>query len=95
MRVKWLRRALENLDDEATYIAKDSPRMAQDFVRHLHASAARLAEYPDMGRSGRINGTRELVITRFSYVLPYRVRKDAIEILRVFHTARKWPERMR
>jgi len=94
MLVKWLRRALENLDQEATYIAKDSPRMASEFVRHLRASAAMLANHPNMGRPGRIAGTRELVVTQFPYILPYRVRNSAIEILRVFHTARKWPKRM-
>ena len=94
MQVRWLRRALENLDQEAEYIAKDNPRMASEFVRHLRASAAMLADHPNIGRVGRISGTRELVVTRFSYILPYRVRGGAIEILRVFHTARKWPQRM-
>jgi toxin ParE1/3/4 len=94
MRVKWLRRALENLDDEAAYIAKDSPRAAAEFVLHIRDRAALLADHPDIGRSGRIHGTRELVVTRFSYILPYRVRDNAIEILRVFHSDRKWPSRM-
>ena len=94
MPVRWLRRALENLDDEAAYIAKDSPQMAAEFVKHLRESAAALADQPNMGRAGRIAGTRELVIKRFSYILPYRVRDGAVEILRVFHTARKWPKRM-
>lgn len=94
MQVRWLRRALENLDEEATCIAKDSPRIASEFVRHLHTSAAMLADQPNMGRPGRISGTRELVVTRFPYILPYRVRGSTIEILRVFHTARKWPQRM-
>lgn len=92
MQVKWLRRALENLDEEAAYLAKDSPRMAAELVQHLQDSVAMLAEHPNMGRSGRIAGTRELVVTRFSYILPYRVRDGAVEILRVFHTARKWPQ---
>jgi toxin ParE1/3/4 len=94
MEVKWLRRALENLDQEAEYIAKDSPQTAAEFVRHLHASAALLADHPNMGRPGRITGTRELVVTRFPYILPYRVRSSAVEILRIFHTARKWPRRV-
>lgn len=94
MQVKWLRRALENLDEEAAYIAKDSPRMAAELVRHLQDSVAMLAEHSNMGRPGRIAGTRELVVTRFPYILPYRVRGGAVEILRVFHTARKWPQRM-
>ncbi|MHB8354731.1 MAG: type II toxin-antitoxin system RelE/ParE family toxin [Burkholderiales bacterium] len=94
MQVRWLRRALENLDDEAAYIATDNPRTAAELVLHMQDSAAMLADHPNMGRPGRIAGTSELVITRFSYVLPYRVRGGAVEILRVFHTARKWPRRM-
>lgn len=94
MQVKWLRRALENLSDEADYIAKDSPRVAGEFVRHMRDSASTLADHPHLGRPGRIAGTRELVVTRFSYILPYRVRGGAVEVLRVFHTARKWPKRM-
>lgn len=94
MKLRWLRRALENLDEEVTYIATDSPKMAAEFVRHLRASAAMLVDHPNMGRPGRIVGTRELVVTHFPYILPYRVRNDAIEVLRVFHTARKWPKRV-
>lgn len=93
MRVKWLRQALRNLDDEAAYIAQDSPQSAALFIRHIIDSAAMLAAHPQLGRPGRVPGTRELVVTRFPYILPYRVREQAVEILRVFHTARKWPQR--
>lgn len=94
MLVKWLRRALENLNDEAAYLAEDNPRVAAEFVLHVRNSAAVLADQPNIGRPGRITGTRELVVTRFPYILPYRVRDGSVEVLRVFHTARKWPRRM-
>jgi addiction module RelE/StbE family toxin len=94
MRVKWLRQALRNLDEEAACIAQDSPQSAAAFVIHLMESAATLASHPHMGRPGRVPGTRELVVTRFPYILPYRVREQNVEILRVFHTARKWPQRL-
>jgi len=45
-----------------------------------------------MGRPGRVPGTRELVLPNFPYIIPYRVREQRVEILRVFHTARKWPQ---
>ncbi|MDP2808688.1 MAG: type II toxin-antitoxin system RelE/ParE family toxin [Rhodocyclaceae bacterium] len=93
MQVKWLRRALRNLDEEAACIAQDSPGSAADFVAHMMQSARMLAAHPHMGRPGRVPGTRELVVTRFPYILPYRVREQTVEILRVFHTARKWPQR--
>jgi toxin ParE1/3/4 len=47
---------------------------------------------PHRGRPGRWPGTRELVIPRTPYIVPYRVQGDLIEILRVFHGARRWPE---
>ena len=84
-----------NLDQEASYIAQDNPKAAAEFVLHLRDSALMLGEQPNMGRPGRIPGTRELVVANLPYILPYRVRNDAIEILRVFHTARKWPEILR
>ena len=93
MQVRWLRQALRNLDEEAAYIAQDSPQSAAAFVQHLMASAQMLVQHPQMGRPGRVPGTRELVVTRYPYILPYRVRGQNVEILRVFHTARKWPQR--
>ena len=92
MRVRWLRRALLNLDQEASYIAQDNPKAAAEFVFHLRDSALMLGEQTNLGRPGRIHGTRELVVSNLPYIIPYRVRNNTVEILRVFHTARKWPE---
>lgn len=91
MRVRWLRTALANLNDEAEYIARDNPEAASRMVETVTAAVNRLAEYPAMGRAGRVPGTRELVVADTPYILPYRVREGAVEILRVFHAARKWP----
>ncbi len=91
MRVRWLRRALKNLDEEAAYIARDDPRAAARLVERIVASVERLADYPASGRPGRVPGTRELVVTDTPYLVPYRVRGETVEILRVFHGARKWP----
>ena len=91
MRVRWLRKSLLNLEQEAAYIAQDNPKAAAEFVIHLRDSALMLGEQPNLGRPGRIPGTREFGVTHFPYILPYRVRNDTVEILRVFHTARKWP----
>ncbi len=93
MRVRWLRRALENLGEEAAYIARDDPHTAARIVERIATSVERLATHPASGRPGRVPGTRELVISGTPYIVPYRVHGEAVEILRVFHAARKWPER--
>ena len=70
MRVRWLRRALLNLDHEATYIAQDNPKAAAEFVVHLRDSALLLGEQPNLGRPGRIPGTRKLVVFNLPYTCP-------------------------
>ena len=94
MRVRWLRRALRNLDEEAEHIARDNPDAAARRVQRIAAAVEQLTSYPAAGRIGRVPGTRELVVTSTPYIVPYRVHGDAVEILRVFHTSRKWPEKL-
>jgi len=93
VRVRWLRRALQNLDEEAEYIARDDPDAAAQMVDRIATSVERIATHPALGRTGRIPGTRELMVSGTPYVVPYRVRGETVEILRVFHGARKWPEK--
>jgi toxin ParE1/3/4 len=92
VRIRWLRRALRNLDEEAEYIARDNPLAATRIVERIATSVERLASYPASGRPGRVPGTRELVVSGTPYIVPYRVHRETVEILRVFHAARKWPE---
>ncbi len=93
MRLRWLRTALRNLDDEATYVSADDPKAARRVVQRVLEAVAVLLEQPSLGRPGRIPGTRELVVVNTRYVVPYRVRGDTIEILRAFHTSRRPPDR--
>ena len=93
MRVRWLRKALRNLDDEASYIAADDTAAARLVVKRVLAAVAMLAEQPGLGRPGRVPGTRELIVAKTRYIVPYRVRGETVEVLRVFHTSRRLPER--
>jgi plasmid stabilization system protein ParE len=93
MKVRWLRTALRNLDEEASYIATDDPAAARLVVARVLQAVAQLADQPGLGRPGRVPSTRELVVARTRYIVPYRVKRDAVEILRVFHTSRRLPKR--
>lgn len=93
MHVKWLRKSLRNLDDEASYIATDDATSAALVVGRVLDAVALLATQPGLGRPGRVPGTRELVVSKTRYVVPYRVCGETIEILRVFHTSRRLPDR--
>ena len=93
MRIRWLRAALRNLDEEASYIATDDPVAAAKVVERVLGADASLAEHPAIGRPGRIPGTRELVVPGTRYLVPYRVEGAEVQILRVFHTSRRPPAR--
>lgn len=93
MRLRWTRRAERDLDDIATYIGQDSPAAAARVVLELIDQVeSGLPERPAVGRPGRVLGTRELVIGALPYIVPYRIREKDIEMLRVLHTTRRWPE---
>lgn len=92
MRIKWLRAALGDLDAIAAHIADDSPVAARRFVSRLVGRIDHLSAHPAIGRPGRVVGTRELVFP--PYIVPYRVRGNIIEILRVFHGAQRFPEKL-
>jgi len=95
MQVKWLRKALKNLDQELEHIAGDNPLAARLVAQRIEHAVKLLAENPGMGHPGRVPGTHELAIPKTRYIIPYRVRPrlQRIEILRVFHASRKPPDR--
>lgn len=92
MAVKWTKTALANLVAIVAYIEKDNAERARSFALEIQAKTNSLAEFPGMGRPGRVIGTRELGI-HSNYIVAYRVRRDVVEILRVQHAAGRWPRR--
>ena len=94
MNIVWSREALDDLVSLRAYIAEDDPAAARRTVsRIIDAIENLLANHPRIGRAGRISGTRELVIPGTPYIVPYRVQRSTLQILRVYHAARKWPHR--
>jgi toxin ParE1/3/4 len=93
MKVRWLLKAVNDLEDLHEYIAADDLTAASRQLELILKAAARLSENTNMGRHGRVKGTRELVIPKTPYIAAYRIKGDVVEILRVLHGARKWPKR--
>lgn len=91
MRIKWLRAALRDLDAEVACITEQNQEAARHLYLLVRERTAILAQFPDLGRPGRVFGTRELVLERYPYIIPYRVKNNTVENLRLFHTSRKQP----
>lgn len=91
MRVQWTVRAGHDREAAIEYIAQDSLTAALDQLDEIEEQTDRLAEYPKLGRPGRVKGTRELVINRTSFIAVYRIKDEFVQILRLLHGAQNWP----
>jgi toxin ParE1/3/4 len=91
VRVKWLAAAVTSLIAETEYVGREDPAAAARLEIAIKTAVEQLSNFPALGRAGRVPGTRELVVPGTPYLIPYRVRHKIVEIIRVFHGARKWP----
>lgn len=91
----WSPEAIDDLVALRAHIEKDDPAAARRVALHVvHNVETLLSKNPQMGRPGRVPGTRELVIPGTPFIVPYRLVESTIQVLRVFHSARRWPRRL-
>lgn len=83
--------ALNDLERIANYLFDNAPERAPNLVRSINDAPVILLKFPQLGRQGKKNGTREFVHSSLPYVLVYRVTGDAIQIVRILHAAQRWP----
>jgi toxin ParE1/3/4 len=88
----WSPEAIDDLAALRTYIEQDDPAVARRVANHIIQNVETLLpNSPEMGRLGRVPGTRELVIPGTPFIVPYRLVGNTIQLLRIFHGARRWP----
>lgn len=94
VKVRWTRITLGDLESAYEYVKAERPSAAHALIDRIEEAVSSLRQYPDLGRKGRVEGTRELVIAHTPFVIPYRVAEGIVEILAVIHGARRWPENL-
>ncbi len=83
--------ARADIENAHNYIAEESPRAAEQVVERILSALERLEDMPLVGRPGRVEGTRELVIARTSYIAVYEVMDNVVAVVRVLHGRQQWP----
>lgn len=86
----WRDSARANLTQIIRYIAEEDPQAARHLKDRLESAVLPLAEHPYLYRSGRVLGTREVVVHP-NYVLVYRVAADCVEVVSVLHSRQEYP----
>jgi toxin ParE1/3/4 len=94
VRLVWRPRAVGDLVELRSYIAEENPIAAASVAMRIGQTVDRLRRFPEMGRPGRVPGTRELVIPGTSYIAAHAIARDEVVILAVIHAARRWPDRL-
>lgn len=88
MRLVFADPAARDLNDIIDFIARDNPRAAGKVFRAIVAATDRLRDFPEIGHTGRLPNTRELLVASQPYIVAYRLSGDSVTILAVFHGAR-------
>ena len=90
MKLSWTPEAIADRDAIFDYIDADNPAAAIALDELFSEKAEQLTVHPKLGRPGRVDGTRELVVHE-NYILVYDIAGELARMLRVLHAARQWP----
>lgn len=93
MTVRWSDEAKARVKEIYDYIAQDNRKAAEQTLERVLLAVDQLEHFPLVGRTGRVAGTRELVIASTPYLAVYRVKRGEVQVLTVAHGAQSWPTR--
>ena len=91
MRLRWTSAAADDLENIANYLFEKTPENAARLIRELYDAPSTLMSFPNRGRPGKKEGTRELVMPSLPYVIVYQFRSDTVHIVRILHSSQDWP----
>jgi addiction module RelE/StbE family toxin len=91
MQIRWSSAAAQDLFRIIEYILRENSPAARRVANTIYKSIGSLSSFPHRGRTGRLEGTRELPIPSLPFLVVYRVAEDTVEIAGVIHGAQRWP----
>jgi addiction module RelE/StbE family toxin len=91
MRVRWTTDAADDLEKISNYISQTRPETARRVAEAILEQIGGLDTFPNRGRHGRVEGTRELILRSLPFVAVYEVHEESVQILRILHGAQRWP----
>ena len=92
MNIRWSPEAADDFASIVRHIREDNPTAALRVARTIYQGIAQLKSFPNLGRPGRVESTRELVFPQLPFIAVYRVKENVIEIAKVLHGAQRWPK---
>ena len=87
MRIRWTPAAAADLQQINNYLNEHHPNYRHRTMRKIHDVLRSVKQFPNRGRRGREEGTREILFQPMPYIAVYRLREQSVEVLRIWHTA--------
>jgi toxin ParE1/3/4 len=94
LQIRWSNQASAQLEAAYDFVSEDNAPAAEKQLKIITRAVEQLANFPEMGRPGRVDGTRELVIQGTPYIVAYRLKGTTVRILALLHGARRWPTQL-
>jgi toxin ParE1/3/4 len=93
MQIRWSPEAADDLERIVEFISQENPAAAQRTAQDIYKRVGTLAAFPNLGKAGRVYGTREMPLSPLPFIVVYRVLEEAgtVEIANVIHGAQRWP----
>ena len=91
MELRWTEDAAADLEQIANYLLDHVPERAADIVEQIYNAPSGLLKFPQRGRPGKKEGTRELVLSPLPYIVVYQIGEEIIHVVRILHGAQQWP----
>ena len=87
MTVVWREPALADLERIDQWLDSFESGKPEATRKKIGAAIALLERLGDIGRPGRVAGTREIAVRKAPYLIAYQIVDDVIEVLAVYHMA--------
>ena len=91
IKLRWTETAAADLERIADYLSEHAPEHVVRIVRAIYTAPVKLVDFPGMGRPGKVDGTRELVLESLPYLVVYTHTGQTIHVVRILHGAQRWP----
>lgn len=90
--LRYAQSARLDIEDIADYMALKNPLIAHKILKLIETKCQALKVQPGLGRVGRIEGTRELILADYPYILVYQYDNESLVLLNVVHSRMSFPK---
>jgi len=91
MQLRWTEEAASDLERITDYLFLHAASRAPELLQVIYTAPATLLTFPNRGRPGKREGTRELVLTPLPYIFVYKVQHGVVFVVRTLHGSQQWP----